>query len=89
MSARPGLCGGHQVTGVPTAISKPLPRRANGRRKLALTPDYDSYPRPFVVDRNRRAKYLWHLALTVVSGMLSNEAVPRSLALTASLRRFQ
>jgi hypothetical protein len=21
MSARPGLCGGHQVTGVPTAIS--------------------------------------------------------------------
>jgi len=23
MSARPGLCGGHRVTGVPTAISQP------------------------------------------------------------------
>jgi len=25
MSARPGLCGGHQVTGVPTAITNNLP----------------------------------------------------------------
>jgi len=24
MSARPGLCGGHQATGVPTAIEKTL-----------------------------------------------------------------
>jgi hypothetical protein len=23
MSARPGLCGGHRATGVPTAISQP------------------------------------------------------------------
>ena len=27
MSARPGLCGGHRATGVPTAISEPLIER--------------------------------------------------------------
>jgi hypothetical protein len=28
MSARPGLCGGHRATGVPTAINNKLPRYA-------------------------------------------------------------
>ena len=36
MSARPGLCGGHRVTGVPTAIdSYPFIKSAKGEEQAA------------------------------------------------------
>ncbi len=57
MSARPGLCGGHRVTGVPTAIKRPdygckrlplkLHQGAGSRAREGLDADVGGGQSPF------------------------------------------
>jgi hypothetical protein len=48
MSARPGLCGGHRVTGVPTAIASCFFRYSDlkdaGARTIAVNREYAHNP---------------------------------------------
>ena len=58
MSARPGLCGGHRVTGVPTAIDQ-------------VANSHAASPLPITNTFNRKADFISWLLVGLSPGLIS------------------